>query len=103
MHTIKCVLKDMAHNVSEARDKIHKAHRMHDGNRTVADWQRDMAKTHLEFNTKINDAAAKMMADAATYHAGDHKALGMLEAYKEWHADIIEDAAEVMAMIAAYK
>lgn len=100
---IRCALRDMAHNVREARDKIQKAHQWKDKNKALADWQRDMAKGHIDYNSKINDAAVKMISDAAAKHADDHHELGMLDAYREWHADIMDDVLEVMAMMAAYK
>lgn len=103
MQDIRCALADMAHNVREAREKIKKAHHWRERNRAIADWQRDMAKGHLDYNTKINDATAKMMSESAAKHAGDHHALGMLDAYKEWLADITDDTVEVMAMLSAYK
>lgn len=103
MQDIHCALKDMAHNVREAHDKIHKAHQWREKNKTLADWQRDMAKGHLDYNSKINDAAAKMIADVSSQHAADHRLQGKIDAYREWHAEVMEDAIEVMAMIAAYK
>lgn len=100
---IRCALGDMAHNVREARDKIKKAHQWKDKNKTLADWQRDMAKGHLEYNSKINDAVVKMISDAAVKHADDRHELGMLDAYREWLADIMDGVLEVMAMMSVYK
>lgn len=100
---IHCALKDMAHNVSEAHDKIHKAHQWKEKNKAIADWQRDMAKGHLDYNSKINESIAKMISDTSSQHASDHRALGMLDAYREQLADIAEDTLEVMAMMTAYK
>ena len=101
MMELKHLLKDIDHNVHEAREKMIKAYRMRDTNKVIADWQRDMAKGHMDYNVRANELAGKMMNDVAI--SQDKLAPGLLEAYRDWHGDIMEETAKVNAMIAAYK
>lgn len=100
MRAIKHVVKDIETNIREAREKIGKAYQMMESNRSYADWQKDMAMTHLVFNTKGHEIVKKMIADVAA--STDPLAPGMRAMFEDMHADMMRESAEVKAMIDAY-
>lgn len=100
MREIKHVVKDIEHNIREAREKIMRAYNMMESNRAYADWQRDMAMGHLAFNAKGHEIVKKMIADVA--NSTDPLAPGMRAMFEDIHADMMRDTAEVKAMIDSY-
>lgn len=102
---IKCILKTMMHNVSEAREKINKAHEWKDKDRGVADWFKTMAAGHLEYNSgAMQMVKGKLQEMRGKYgHISDapeaNHTIGKCEAYEEWLEQIGPEAAEVRAMI----
>ena len=91
------------HNIHEAREKIREAYELRDTDRAEADWLRDMAKAHLDFNTKGHDIVTALIAEAEKSRASAPELPGMQAVYKQRHAEIVREAAEVAAMIAGYK
>ena len=91
------------HNIHEAREKIREAYELRDTDRAEADWLRDMAKAHLDFNAKGHDIVAALIAEAEKSRASAPELPGMQAVYKQRHAEIARDAAEVAAMISGYK
>lgn len=103
MRMIKWVSDIIAGNIDEAQKYIGKAYELREVNRDAADWCKEMAAKHLDFNGKGHEIAKKLIAE---YNAsGKHSELapGMQAVYNEIHADLIRRAAEVQGMIAAYK
>lgn len=103
MRMIKKVSNAMWENIHEARDKIGMAYRLHDEDKAVADWYRDMAAAHIAFNTSGHNIVHNLIEHAkGTMH--DNPMLpGMIAVYNDLHADIKREAAEVQAMIQSYK
>lgn len=105
---IGCLLETMMHNIKEAQEKIHKAYEWKDKHRGIADWQKQMAAAHLDFN----DGADKMVRSGINeMRNGQHREhdqdmtermRGRCDAYEEWLEQIAPEAAEVRAMIDAY-
>lgn len=105
---IRCILKTMMHNIGEAREKIHKANEWKEKNRGIADWFRQMAVGHLEYNAGAHQMVKNGLRDMSVEHAHNHdhdaheRMLGKCEAYEEWLEQIAPETAEVRAMIEAY-
>ena len=68
-----------------------------------ADWYRDMANRHLEFNTAGKALYDKRMADLAAMPEAAEYIHGIKMAYDSWMRDIAEETAEVQALLAMYK
>ena len=100
MRDIKHVVKDIEHNIREAREKITRAYNLMESNRPFADWQRDMAAQHLTFNGRGHEIVKKMIADVAA--STDPLAPGMRAMFEDMHADLMRESAEVKAMIDNY-
>ena len=100
MREIKHVVKDIEHNIREAREKITRAYNLMESNRPFADWQRDMAAQHLTFNGRGHEIVKKMIADVAA--STDPLAPGMRAMFEDMHADLMRESAEVKAMIDNY-
>ena len=105
---IKCILSNMMHNVAEAREKINMAYRWRDKHRGIADWFKQMAMSHLEFNAGAMQMARNGLQEVRNEHAhnpdtsASHHAIGKCEAYEEWLDQIVPETAEVKAMIDGY-
>lgn len=105
---VRCILKVMMHNIAEARDKIHKANEWKERNRGIADWHRQMAAAHLDFNSGAAQMARDGLREMSAAHGHDHDEheyhhiRGKCEAYEEWLEHIAPETAEVRAMIDAY-
>lgn len=100
MREIKKVVKDIEGNIREAREKIGKAYQMMEHDRSYADWQRDMALSHLAFNSRGHEIVKRLIADHE--HDTHPLAPGMRAMYEDMHADIMREAAEVRSMIDNY-
>ena len=100
MREIKHVVKDIEHNIREAREKITRVYNLMESNRPFADWQRDMAAQHLTFNGRGHEIVKKMIADVAA--STDPLAPGMRAMFEDMHADLMRESAEVKAMIDNY-
>ena len=103
MKMIKHLSEDIRRNISEARDKIGTAYKLREKDQAAADWYKDMAAAHLSFNNNGHAAVARLINDAKTKMADNPLLPGMIAVYEDMHADIMKEAAEVQAMIAAYK
>lgn len=100
---IKRTAKAIDHNVHEAEAHIQKAHELRDSCRMTADWYKEMAHRHLEFNNQGRTLYDKQMRDLAEAIDADTYLPGIKAAYNDWISDINEKTAEVMAMISMYK
>ena len=105
---VRCLLKTMMHNVKEAQQKIHKAYEWKEKHKGIADWQRQMAVAHLEFNDKAEQMVRAGFQEIRNEHGHNHdhdaveRMMGRCEAYEEWLEQIGPETAEVRAMIDAY-
>ena len=103
MRMIKKVSDAIRGNIREAREKIEMAYRMHDEDKGVADWYKDMAAAHLAFNDTGHKNVVRLIDQAKSAHADNPMMAGMMAVYNEIHADLKREAAEVQAMIQNYK
>lgn len=103
MRMIKWTTDIIAGNLREARKYIGKAYELRESYRPAADWCKEMAVRHLEFNQIGHSMVKKMIEDYANSGAQSELLPGMKAVYNDMHADIMRESAEVQAMIAAYK
>lgn len=103
MRMIKKLSEEIKGNIHEARNKIGEAYKLRDTDKAVADWYKEMAAAHMQFNTNGHSNVARLIADARSKMGNDPLLPGMMVVYDEIHADIMREAAEVQAMITAYK
>lgn len=103
MRMIKQLSEEIKGNICEAREKIRTAYELKDKNKTAADWYKEMAAAHLNFNTRGHEIVAKLIAEAKAQTPDNPLMAGMIAVYEDIHADIVCDNAEVQAMISAYK
>ena len=103
MKEIARMSERIRHNIHEAKEKIREAYELRDTDRAEADWLRDMAKAHLDFNTRGHEIVTGLISEAAKNHANAPELPGMQAVYKQRHAEIARESAEVAAMIVAYK
>ena len=103
IYYIKKTAKTIDHNVQEAERHIRKAHEMREECRMTADWYKEMAQKHLEFNTQGRAIYDRKMRDLIETEDAAEYLPGIKAAYNDWISDINEKTAEVMAMIQMYK
>ena len=103
MKMIKQLSEDIRHNIEEARDKIGTAYKLREKDKAAADWYKMMAAAHMEFNNVGHSNVTRLIAEARQHMADNPMLPGMIAVYDDIHADVMKDAAEVSAMIAAYK
>ena len=103
MRMIKRLSDEIRQNIHEAREKIRTAYNLREKDRTSADWYKEMAVAHLSFNTNGHANIVRLINEAKAKKADNAVVPGMMAVYEEVHADLIREAAEVQAMIAAYK
>lgn len=103
MRMIKKLSDDMWGNIHEAKDKIREAYKLRDADKGAADWYKEMAAAHMAFNTNGHANVKRLIEHAKNEMSDNPMTPGMLAVYSEMHADIMAAAAEVNAMIAAYK
>ena len=98
---VRCLLKDIGHNISEAREKIHKAYGMMEKSEAIAGWHKMMAARHLDFNEEAVAMVRKHIEEMRREHKHEeeHMTLGKCEAYEEWLEQLLPQMAEVRAMI----
>jgi hypothetical protein len=102
MRMIKKVSNAIRENIHEAREKIWMAYRLHDEDRAVADWYKDMAAAHIAFNDKGHSIVTRLIEHAKEHMEGNAMLPGMMAVYNDLHADLKREAAEVQAMIQNY-
>lgn len=103
MHEIRNVAKNLNGNVREAKEYAEKAHHYRSICKMQADWYRDMASKHLEFNLSGRQLFEKYMRDLAEDAEAAQFLPGVRTAYDAWMNDLDEDTARVQAMLAMYK
>lgn len=103
MRMIKWSSDIIAGNLREARKYICKAYELKETCKEAADWCKEMAAKHLEFNVKGHDLATKLIKDYAASGRNSDLAPGMRAVYEDLHCDMMRETAEIQAMIAGYK
>ena len=103
MKMIKHLSDEIRHNIHEAREKIGTAYQLKDKDRGVADWYKQMAIAHLDFNSTGHSCVTRLISEARASERDNPMMPGMIAVYEEIHADIMKESAEVSAMIAAFK
>ena len=101
MKMIKWASDILSGNLREARKYINQAYELRDTHQQAAEWCKDMAQKHLDFNTKGHELVKKLIAEAESKQSA--LAPGMMAVYNDLHADMIRENAEIMAMISAFK
>lgn len=102
MRMIKDVSSDIRTNIYEAREKIMTAYELKDSCPSAAAWYKEMAASHLAFNTNGHGVVAKLIADykaSDDYRNNPQYADGMMDAWNAIHADLVKQTAEVKSMI----
>ena len=102
MRIIRELSDEIRENIHEAREKIRTAYILRDECRQAADWYRDMANAHLNFNQMGHDVVAKAINDWKASGKNADVAPGMMAVYNDIHAQLTRDSAEVKAMIDMY-
>lgn len=103
MRMIKWAHKIMKNNLGEARAYIEKAYSLKDTNKMAADWCKEMATAHLAFNVN-GHAVAKALIEQAKESAEHPEYIpGMMVYWNDEHAEMMQETAEIDAMIKAYK
>ena len=103
MRMIKKVSDEIRENIHEAREKINMAYKLHDEDKAVADWYKEMAAAHIGFNTNGHGVVTKLINHAKEHAASNPLTPGMMAVYNQIHADLMRESAEVQAMIQNYK
>lgn len=103
MEHVKWAIKAVHENVREAHEKILKAYRLREECKPLADWERDMAMAHIDFNNGGTRLAMDHIQRAREEHAHNERALGKIDAWEHWLHDIVGQMAEVRAIIDSYK
>lgn len=103
IHRIEKIEAAIMENVTEARHHIECAHKLRDECRMSADWYRDMAVKHMEFNAKGRDVYEMLMRKLAEEPDAAQLFPGVKMAYGSWMNRINEETARVHAMIGMYK
>ena len=103
MKMIKWASDIIKNNLHEAEKYISKAYELREANKDAADWCKEMAAKHLDFNGKGHELVKRLIADYAA--SGQHSDLapGMQVVYNDIHADMMRKHAEIMAMVSNYK
>lgn len=99
MKMVKWASDIIAGNIREARKYIDKAYELKEKSPMAAEWCKDMAAAHLQFNVRGHDYVKKLIAQRMASGESNELMPGMKAVYEELHADMIRDAAEVHAMI----
>lgn len=99
MRMVKWASDIIAGNIREARKYIDKAYELKEVSPMAAEWCKDMAVSHLQFNARGHDYVKKLIAQRMASGESSELMPGMKAVYEELHADMIRDAAEVHAMI----
>ena len=103
MKMIKQLSHEIKHNIHEAREKIETAYKLRDIDKAAADWYRQMAAAHIDFNNAGHSAVAKLITEARAKMEHNPMLPGMLAVYDDMHAEVMKDSAEVSAMIQNFK
>lgn len=102
MRMIKWAADIMRGNLSEARKYIGKAYELRDTCKYAADWCKDMAAMHLQFNVAGHTVSEKLIAEYVASGKDSELVPGMKAVYADVHADMVRETAEIKAMIDAY-
>ena len=101
MKMIKWASDIIAGNLREARKYINQAYELKETYPQAAEWCKEMAAKHLEFNAKGHELTKKLISEAEAKQS--HLGPGMKAVYDDIHADMVRENAEIMAMINGFK
>lgn len=105
MRIIKRLITDMSGNIDEARDKIRTAYELKAEAPEAAEWYREMACAHINFNSEGHAAVRKLIEKykaSEEYRRNQSFADGMISAWEAVHKDLITRTAEVKALCDGY-
>ncbi len=103
MRSIKWATEIISGNLAEARKYIMKAYELRDQDRQAADWCRDMAAKHVDFNAAGHNLVKRMIEDVRAKDPNNAMVAGMRAVFEDKHADMMQEQAEIVGMINAYK
>ena len=103
MRIIKCVTDIIKGNLHEAREYIEKAYEIKEDQPDVASWYRQMAQEHLAFNLQGHSIVTDIINAQKATAEGSELYAGMMAVYKELHAEMMSEQAEVSAMVSTFK
>lgn len=101
MKMIKWTSDIIKANLHEARKYINQAYELRDTYQQAAEWCKDMAVKHIEFNAKGHELVKKLVTEAEAKQSP--LAAGMMAVYNDMHAELVREQAEIMAMISTFK
>lgn len=103
MQMLKWVMETMEGNVREARKYALKAYDLRDKHKPAADWCRDMAAMHINFNAAGMANARRLIDDMRA--ASDHPeyAEGAAAVWMDRLMSLTSANAEAKAMVDSYK
>ena len=102
MEQIERVAGAIMHNVEEAEEHIEHAHKLKEVCRLEADWYKDMANQHMNFNTSGKALFDKLMNDLRSHSEMAQQMEAVISLYERWMLAINRDAARVQTMISMY-
>lgn len=103
MRMIKWASDIISGNLREARKYICKAYELKEECKPAADWCKEMAAKHLEFNGMGHALVKKMIEEYAASGKNSELVPGMRAVYNDLHNDLMREHAEIQAMITGYK
>ena len=103
MKAIKSAADIIKNNLSEARKYIYKAIEDKEETPLLAEWEKKMAKAHIDFNAEGHAVAKHLIENFKNSGKSSDLAPGMLAAFNLIHADLVKEEAELRAMLEAIK
>lgn len=99
MTDIKWTIDHLKANLSEAKEYIEKAYQLFESDRQCADWCKDMALGHLQFNSNGRNVFASKINAFKTEEKNTELAIAV---YNGFNADIMKESAWIKSMIDNY-
>lgn len=103
LHKIMDVAEEIDENFHEAFEKMEKAFHWREDCRQMADWQKDMATAHANFNVAGCAMVRSMMDEMMREPEHEHLVAGVKEVITPMMAKWAKKHASIKAMIDAYK
>ena len=102
LETIKWTAERILDNISEAREYMCKANALYDSNRQAADWCKEMAQAHMQFNATGFTLLKKSLDEFGADEKHVMLAPGVKAVYMAMHGDMLKETAETRALIEMY-
>lgn len=103
MECIRFAVDTIAENIDEARRYIKLAMEYREKQKPLADWCRDMAAMHINFNAAGMANARRLIDDMRTVSDHPEYAEGAAAVWMDWLMSLTSANAEAKAMVDSYK